>query len=235
MKFKAGDKTDSDHCIALQHEFLRCHDAFEEFKAFVTILILKGDNRWLTYRAYNAYSGFIHHLCEFMRGAHAREAGNTKITNKKLTQAQRAKLDEAYITHHAQRLLINRRMSIENGTAPAWENDISYYPERIPPEFAREFREYRNKVHGHVTHERTSKLSLSQFYRRYHKYLVLLYHDACWWMPREQEFPDLQEITAFSLLAKSEYRKSVDSDAESAEDKSSGQNSGSNKNSSVPS
>jgi hypothetical protein len=67
-----------------------------------------------------------------MRGAHAREALNTRITNKKLTQPERAELDEAYISRHAQRLLTNRRVAIQNGTAPVWENDISYYAEKIP-------------------------------------------------------------------------------------------------------
>jgi hypothetical protein len=43
MKFKAGDKTDDAYCVALQHEFLRCRDSFEEFKAFATIMILKGE------------------------------------------------------------------------------------------------------------------------------------------------------------------------------------------------
>jgi hypothetical protein len=185
MKFTIGDQTDHDHCDALQDEFLRCHDAFQQFKLLATVAISAGLDPWRSHKTRHAYSTFIQHLYEFMRGAHAREALNTRITNKKLTQPERVELSEAYISHHAQRLLTNRRVAIQNGTAPVWENDISYYPERIPQEFARTFREYRNN-HSHVTHER-SKLNLAQFYEKYHKYLLLLLQDARWWSPKDEE------------------------------------------------
>src|ERR1700730_13745959 len=49
-----------------------------------------------------------------------------------------------------QRILTNKREAILNGTAPAWENDISCYPERIPQIFAEDFRRVRNIVNAHV-------------------------------------------------------------------------------------
>jgi hypothetical protein len=132
-----------------------------------------------------SHSTFIQHLYEFMRGAHARDALNTRITNKTLTRSGKAELDEVYITRHTQRRLTNRRSDIQNGTAPVWENDISYYPEKVPPESARTFREFRNN-HSHVTHER-SKLNIADFYEKYHKYLLLLLQDARCWSPKESE------------------------------------------------
>ena len=185
MKFRIGDQIDQDHCVALQDEFLRCRDTFDEFKRLAAVAISAGQDPWRSYKTRHAYSTFIQHLYEFMRGAHAREALETRITNKRLTQSERSKLDEAYISHHAQRLLTNRRTAIQNGTAPIWENDISYSPERVPREFAQTFRNFRNN-HSHVTHER-SKLNVADFYERYHKYLLLLLQDARWWNPRESE------------------------------------------------
>lgn len=185
MKFAIGDQTDRDHCVALQDEFLRCRDAFNQFMLLATVAISAGQDPWKSYRTRHAYSTFIQHLYEFMRGAHSRDALNTKITNKKLTHSERAELDEAYISHHTQRLLTNKRVAIRNGTAPVWENDISYYPEKVPPEFARTFREFRNN-HSHVTHER-SKLNIADFYEKYHKYLLLLLQDSRWWSPKESE------------------------------------------------
>jgi hypothetical protein len=173
MKFGIGDQIDQDHCVALQDEFLRCRDTFDEFKRLATVAISAGQDPWRSYKTRHAYSTFIQHLYEFMRGAHAREALDTRIIN------------EAYISHHAQRLLTNRRTAIQNGTAPTWENDISYYPEKVPPEFAQTFRKFRNN-HSHVTHER-SKLNVADFYERYHKFLLLLLQDARWWNPRESE------------------------------------------------
>ena len=185
MKFAIGDQTDRDHCVALQDEFIRCRDAFNEFNRLATVAISGGQDPWRSYKTRHAYSTFIQHLYEFMRGAHARDTLNTRITNKKLTLSEKAKLDEAYITRHTQRLLTNRRSAIQCGTAPVWENDISCYPEKVPPEFARTFREFRN-IHSHVTHER-SKLNIADFYEKYHKHLLLLLQDSGWWTPKESE------------------------------------------------
>jgi hypothetical protein len=206
MKFAPGDETDSAHCIVLKHEFLRCEDAFKEFERYATAMILRaqadhnakrkprgGENRLTAFRTYNAYARFIHHLYEFMTGALAREAGTTAQIDHALI--------ERYITGHANRVLSSKREAILNGTAPAWENHISAYPETIPEEFGREFRKFRNKLTGHVKHER-STMSLSEFYDRYHKFLYMLYWNCLghWGSHRDSEFPDLKEITDFSVL-----------------------------------
>lgn len=191
MKFKLGDTLDADHCTALQHEFLRCQDAFDDFEKSATAMILKGENRLLAYKTYNAYSRFIHHLYEFLLGARARDVGDSaQVRNDEA---------ERYILAQTQRILTRRRKAIEDGTAPSWENDISYYPKEVPKEFAKEFREHRNKALGHVTHHR-AKLNLSDFYLKNHKFLHMLYRDCRdWWHLRGEEFPDLKEITEFSV------------------------------------
>lgn len=194
MKFRGGDATDTALCIALKHEFLRCDDAFNDFAASATIMITQGENRRIAYKTYNAYARFIQYLYEFMLGAVARDL--------KDTARMPAEMADKYIASQTQRILTNRREAISRGTAPTWENDISYYPEKIPKDFAKDFRQVRNKVSAHVSHER-SALNLSAFYDKYHKYLGLLYHGAkSWWGRLEEEFPDLSEITAFSVLVK---------------------------------
>lgn len=196
MKFKPGDSTDSALCVALKHEFLRCDDAFYDFKSSATAMIIQGDNRRLAYKAYNAYARFIHHLYEFMIGAEARDRHDT--------QQLGWQLKDRYIAGHTQRLLTNRRNAILNGTAPRWENEISYYPEKVPQAFAPDFRRLRNITSGHVMHER-SNLSMTKFYDENHKYAYLLYSDArSWWGRQAHEIPDLNEITAFSILLKNE-------------------------------
>ncbi len=48
-----------------------------------------------------------------------------------------------------------------------------------------------------------SDLSLTNFYDQYHKYLYMLYRDVqSWWGRLGDEFPDLNEITRFSVLVK---------------------------------
>jgi hypothetical protein len=208
MKFKSGDSTDSAHCTALKHEFLRCEDAFKDFETYGTMMIMRAqaedqgappptaeETRLIAYKTYNAYSRFIHHLCEFMLGAIAREKGDTAQLE--------AAVKDIYITSHAQRILTGRRQAIVNGTAPAWENHISAFPEKVPEEFAEQFRMMRNKISGHVTHER-STVSLSDFYDKFHKYVYMLYQNCRghWSLLRDKEFPDLNEITRFSVIIK---------------------------------
>ena len=208
MKFKCGDATDSAHSNALKHEFLRCEDAFKDFETYATMMIMRAqaeaqgaapptaeETRLIAYKTYNAYSRFIHHLYEFMLGAVARDKGDTA--------QMEAAVKDSYIMSHAQRILSNRRQAILNGTAPSWENHISAFPEKVPAEFAEQFRRMRNKVSGHVTHER-STISLSDFYDEYHKYVYMLYHKCRehWSILRDKEFPDLNEITKFSVLIK---------------------------------
>ena len=82
MKFTIGDPTDSAHCAALKHEFLRCEDAFKDFETYATMMIMRAqaeaqgaapsiteETRLIAYKTYNAYSRFIHHLYEFLLGA----------------------------------------------------------------------------------------------------------------------------------------------------------------------
>ena len=199
MKFNAGDTVDGDHCTVLTHEFFRCDDSFKEFARCAEQMILQGQTREISYRTYNAYTNFIHHLYEFLMGCHARDAGNTEITNRK--GEERTKIIEGYVMHHAQRIMNQYRDAIKNGTAPSWVNHISCYDVTVPAEFAKDFREFRNKAVGHVAHERASTLSLTEFYHKYHKYLYLLYTESIhWWGKRSDEFPDLKEITEFSVM-----------------------------------
>jgi hypothetical protein len=192
LKFQIGDDTDKALCVALQHEFMRCRDAFDDFAESATQLIMLGQDRQRAYRTYNAYARFIHHLYEFLMGAIARDRRDTAAVH--FEDAERE------IMREAQRALTNRRDAIINGTAPAWENALSAYAEKVPPEFAREFRRHRNVTVGHVKPERRN-LSLTAFYTDYHQFLYMIYSASHFsWGSREGAFPDLKEVTDFSVM-----------------------------------
>jgi hypothetical protein len=192
MIFKLGDETDTALCVALKHEFLRCDEAFNQFATAATILITKGDDRRMAYNAYNAYARFIHHLYEFALCAIARDRHDAAPL--KAAEAER------YLASYLQRALKKRRDAILDGSAPSWENHISAFPESIPATLPADFRQARNIAIGHAGIKR-ARLNLSDFYDRYHKFLHIFYKDAqSWWGRTSDEFPDLQEITAFSVL-----------------------------------
>ncbi len=196
MKLQELPDIDTNLAVAIHHEFLRCQESFDEFHDYALSMIMlakKGQtDRRLAFRTYNAYSRFVHHLYEFLIGATQRDI---QSTNRILAEDA-----EKHITGYLQRVLNRRRKAIINGTAPTWENHISYYPEIAPTGLAREFRLFRNKINGHVSYERPN-LNLSDFYNRNHKFLHMLYYDCLgFWGEREGEFPDLKEITDFSVL-----------------------------------
>ena len=103
MKFKQGDATDRELRTAIQHEFLRCDDAFNHFAECATTNVRVGEDRKSAYNAYNAYARFIHHLYEFMIGAIKRDNHDTKLDSG---------MADKYMHSHAQRVLTNRRNDI---------------------------------------------------------------------------------------------------------------------------
>ena len=195
MRFEPGDATDIAHCVALKHEALRMQEAFDDFAVLATQSILAGENRALAFKMYNAYARFVLHQYEFMVGALVRDQHDTSVASGRGAHI----VVERYIAGSTHRILTNRREAVINGTAPSWENALSAFPERVPPEFASQFRQCRNKALGHVDYER-AQMSLSEFYDRYHMFLQMLYQDILgWWGQLGTSFPDLQEITDFTV------------------------------------
>ena len=198
MQIPIGTEIDSDHCRAITHEYYKCRDAFEQFRIVAEKIILTGQSREISYRAYNAYSYFIHHLYEFLMACHARGSGNTSITNKK--GKERTKYLDSLIEKDIRKIVTMRIERIKRGDAPSWENDISYYEGLlpIPSDFSSEFRTYRNKVSGHASYERIAELDLTKFYQKYHAYLYLLYKDIGeYWGGNSEDFPCLKDVTNF--------------------------------------
>src|SRR6266566_8957529 len=94
------------------------------------------------------------------------------------------------------------RGAVSKGYAEKYRAVVDEGPEKIPRTFAEDFRRVRNIVNAHVKFER-SDLSLTNFYDQYHKYLYMLYRDVqSWWGRLSDEFPDLNEITRFSVVVR---------------------------------
>ncbi len=194
-QFVISDATDRAHCVALAHEFFRCEDAFRDFERHASSLIVEPNNKHIAYSAYNAYARFLHSLYEFSLGAIARDKRDTDITE--LRGAKRAAFLDRCIHMEAQRILDGVRLTPNVSNA--------HLPERIPKGFVSDLRNYRNKTSGHVAFERAEKLSLSLFYEKYHPLVYMLYRKAAehWSLVRQDSFPDLGEITKFTVLINS--------------------------------
>ncbi|MBF3538346.1 hypothetical protein ISG10_12410 [Burkholderia pseudomallei] len=195
MKFVWGDLTDVDMCRAMRHEFLRCAEAYADFIVASNALREGDETRQISYRAYNAYARFLLHLYEFL-----------------IACEQRARCDTAQIVRDDADVAIAvlARRAYERMTAPLnaaplgaapYNGGITESMDKLKT-FAAAFRQARNTAMGHVKHQR-SKLNLSDFYQSHHRYLLALYSGAThMWGSVGDEFPDLGEVTKFSVLVK---------------------------------
>lgn len=195
MKFNAGDETDQKLCLMLRHEYLRCGEALADFKLYAQQLQRGEDSRAISYRAYNAYARFILHLYEFILACDQRVRGDTAEI--------KGEVADGVIAASAQ--IAYRRATSAYGAAPygvaPYGSGIDVSVETLK-EFGKALRLARNTAMGHVKHER-AELSLSKFYGDYHRYLLALHRSAMhMWGSIGDEFPDLGEITAFSVLVK---------------------------------
>ncbi|OWY35635.1 MULTISPECIES: hypothetical protein [Herbaspirillum] len=193
------EETDRQHCLAIVHEYHRCHDAFELFASIASSLILAGHEKHQAYRAYNAYAAFIFHLYEFVLALHARDLNVTEI--RPPNGMEKHKFLDLLVQGTIKKTLRNRIEAIEKGYAPIWENSIETYKDLspVPDDFSEKFRQMRNKVNGHVTYQRIKEIDLTDFYEKYHSYLYMLYRDCGDWWGRssEKQFPELENITSF--------------------------------------
>ncbi|WP_274307015.1 hypothetical protein [Solibacillus daqui] len=87
--------------------------------------------------------------------------------------------------------------------APSWVNDRSYYQEDCPIYFATDFRQIRNSL-SHADYRRINggnRITLSEFYKQYHKYIMLLYQNGReLWSIQNIEKIDLGDVTEFNRM-----------------------------------
>jgi hypothetical protein len=202
MKFIHGDETDEKLCRMLQHEYLRCSEAFYDFVTAARRLQEGEEGRELSYRAYNAYARYILHLYEFILACDQRTRCDTSEIKGEVADGV-----IAASAQRAFRLATSSFNSAPLGAAPL-NSGINEPIEKLK-DFARALRKARNTAMGHVKHER-AELSLSDFYGKYHRYLVALHRGSInIWGNVGNEFPDLGEVTAFSVLVKNTPASSI--------------------------
>lgn len=171
MKFEYGDDVDKSLVSVLFHEFVMCEKAFEKFVFFAGTNIMGNTATDIKLNSYNAYSEFLSRLYEFYVGCFKRDSKDTrKIEHQKL---------DVLFTAEAEKLMRNRRIAIEKGYAPDWENDISYYQKTVAVEFGQDFRDLRNNT-SHADYRRAGgdRIGLMDFYNNYHKFVYLLFVSA---------------------------------------------------------
>ncbi|WP_260676137.1 hypothetical protein [Parageobacillus genomosp. 1] len=197
IKFEIGDEIDQLAVKVIIHEFSRCTIAFNTFINLSpkNHKELENPNTEISLLRYNAYALFVQHLYEYFVGCIKRDSQNTKdIKGEEI---------DILINAEVEKILRNWRLAIDNGYAPPWANHRSYYEDTCPPEFGKDFRNIRNSL-SHADYRRIhggNRITLSEFYKKYHKYAMLLYQNGLeWWSIQKFDKIELGDITAFSRL-----------------------------------
>src|SRR3546814_367795 len=198
MKFEIGDKTNQALTITLVHELALCKESFNRFVHFSEKNILGNGSREIKIQSYSSYANFLHHLYEFYIGCIKRDLRDTS--------SPKSDISDNIINSEVEKLLRNKRHAIQNGYAPKWENHISVYQMEVPKEFARDFRQIRNRT-AHADLRRAAPenhLTMGEFYKRYHGFVYILYAQPHWlWTVEDVEAFDWKAIDEFDLAVQS--------------------------------
>lgn len=203
MRFDYDDEIDKALVQVIIHEFLRCELAFNQFISlgWWSNNLDTSEVTKINMLRYNSYALFIQHLYEYLVACFKRDRLNT-------SDIKSFELDKL-INFEVNKILENWITAIDNGFAPKWANNRSYYDDVCPEEFGRDFRTIRNSL-SHADYRRIQgidRITLSDFFKKYHKYVILLFQNAkYWWSIRDFSNIDLGDVTAFNKEIESFYK-----------------------------
>lgn len=197
VKFSVGDDIEKQVSKVIVHEFSRCTLAFDFFIMYGPRNHNQFEHQDMQTKLlrYNSYALFIQHLYEYFIACLKRDYRETK-------EIDPVTVDVMIITE-VNKILRKWREGIDGGWAPKWANHRSYYEDQCPDEFGKDFRQIRNSL-SHADYRRIhggNRITLTEFYKKYHKYVILLYYNGReWWSIQKNEKIDLGDITDFSTL-----------------------------------
>lgn len=201
--------------ITLAHEFRRCSYSFNEFAKVIAYLPYQ-NNQEKRIECYNFYADFIKYLYEFYAGIINHHYPNLKDSLLKtmfpdcVGKDKHEKLD-IIITNEVRKLFRNRKERILRSEDDCLGHKINFYECLIPEYFGQHFRYIRNK-NSHTAFERASSsatITLSEFYKKYHKFVIILYYELReYWYTKPNEF-HFNEIEDFANVVLEDIENSI--------------------------
>lgn len=189
--------------ITLTHEFYRCSKAFDVFCN--QIICLKTEPKKSDkIDCYNSYVDFISHLYEFYIGHIKKELKNDKSRTYKIyglsNEMKEHEILDTILNNELKKLLRNRKKRIINGFKDSLGKTIDFYNTQVPINFAEHFRFIRNR-RNHTDYRRASDnhdISLKDFFKLYHIYVLIMFHETKWLWEVDIENYEWKEIEEFA-------------------------------------
>jgi len=168
---------------ALAHEFYRCIDSFISFKYHLSLIETEKSKR-TKILCYNSYVDFLSHLYEFYinlikRDKKYNETGLYKNYPSFKCKKKKHEKTDIVLREEVEKLMRNRKNRIVKGYKDNLGLNISFYDKPVPTDFGMHFRFMRNR-RNHVDYKRinANDISLTVFYKRYHKFVEVLFEET---------------------------------------------------------
>lgn len=169
----------------LTHEFYRCTKAFENF-CYQAVNLKSSPSKSDRIDCYNSYVDFLSHLYEFYLSFIKIELKENKTETYRIHKLKNIKdqhkKHDIILNNELRKLLENRKKRIMNGFEDNLAKTLDFYNEQFPEKFAEHFRFMRNR-RNHSDYKRASDnhdISLKDFFKHYHSYVLIMYQEAKW-------------------------------------------------------
>lgn len=160
----------------LVHEFLLCKQEFHAFYYYAAILKIKPDEKKYRIEAFTRYGNFLRHLYSFYEGQikHKNKELIKGIPDNKLGE----KISEI-ISNEVIKIIKRNQLIYSNNLALNKREIECFNDSEISIDFGNNLRYIRNRF-SHISAKRVNKedMTLSEFYNKYHKYVMLLFETA---------------------------------------------------------
>lgn len=195
--FQYKSKADKHLTVVLAHEFVLCQENFNLFTHYASLQILGDLKKETAIKLYSCYTQFLHHLYEFYMGIIKRKMKGKIQLSWQVT--------DAILVEEVKKLFKSRVQAIKAGHGHPFENDVSHYEIMPPSNFGEVFRKIRNRT-AHASIKRAKDdLTLTEFYKNYHRFIYILYETAMFsWDVYDIEIFDWEDIENFSINVKNE-------------------------------
>ena len=171
--------------ITLTHEFHRCSKAFENF-CNQAVYLKSNPSKSDRIDCYNSYVDFLSHLYEFYSSFIENELKSNKLRTYEIHELNSVMKDhekhDKILNNELKKLLRNRKNRIVNGFVDNLTMTMDFYNVKFPEKFAEHFRYIRNR-RNHSDFRRASDnhdISLKDFFKLYHGYILIMYHETKW-------------------------------------------------------
>ncbi|MEG0916009.1 MAG: hypothetical protein RSF68_03245 [Myroides sp.] len=171
--------------ITLTHEFYRSSKSFENF-CNQAVYLKSNPSKSERIDCYNSYVDFLSHLYEFYLSFIKNEMKSNKLKTYEIHELNNDMKEyekhDIILNNELKKLVRNRKDRIVNGFKDNLTMTIDFYNLKFPEKFAEHFRYIRNR-RNHTDFRRASDnhdISLKDFFKLYHSYILIMYHETKW-------------------------------------------------------